>query len=87
MSATEATLLHGAAMPTNGQLRAGDPNLDIAHAPGIMHPPTLLARRRDSAAAVNNDFQNHSFARRRDPDFPLRTLSIFPTNDASQRGS
>jgi hypothetical protein len=36
---------------------------------------------------VNNDFQNHSFDRRGDPDFPLRTLSIFPTNDASERGS
>src|SRR5260221_3518442 len=36
---------------------------------------------------VNNDFENHSSARRRYPDFPLRTLSIFPTNDASQRGS
>ena len=31
---------------------------------------------------VNNDFQNHSFDRRGDPDFPLCTLSIFPTNDA-----
>src|SRR6266550_3527616 len=36
---------------------------------------------------VNNDFQNHSFDRRGDPDFSLRTLSIFPTNDASERGS
>jgi hypothetical protein len=28
-----------------------------------------------------------SFARRRDPDLSLRTLSILPTNDASKRGS
>jgi hypothetical protein len=62
-------------------------NLHTAPALGITLLPTLHGRRRDSAAAVNNDFQNHSFARRRDPDFPLRTLGIFPTNDASQRGS
>ncbi len=36
---------------------------------------------------VNNDFQNHSFDRRGDPDFPLRALNLFPTNDADQRGS
>jgi hypothetical protein len=36
---------------------------------------------------VNNDFQNHSFDRSGDPDFPLRALSIFPTNGASERGS
>jgi anaerobic C4-dicarboxylate transporter len=35
---------------------------------------------------VNNDFQSHRFDRRGDPDFPLRTLSIFPTNDASDEG-
>src|SRR5262249_4560060 len=40
---------------------------------------------RDAAEA--NDFQNHSLPRCRDPDFPLRTLNLFPTNDAKQRRS
>ena len=31
---------------------------------------------------VDDDFQNHSLPRCRDSDFPLRTLDLFPTNDA-----
>ena len=37
-----------------------------------------------TALRMDNDFQNHSLHSRRDPDFPLRTLNIFPTNDANQ---
>src|SRR5262245_30921982 len=37
-----------------------------------------------TALRMDNDFQNHSLYSRRDPDFPLRTLNIFPTNDANQ---
>jgi hypothetical protein len=37
-----------------------------------------------TALRVDNDFQNPSLHSRRDPDFPLRTLNIFPTNDANQ---
>jgi hypothetical protein len=34
-----------------------------------------------------NDFQNHSLPRCRDPDFPIHTLDLFPTNNADQRRS
>jgi hypothetical protein len=37
--------------------------------------------------AVDNDFQDRSLRRCRDPDFPLRTLGLFPTNDPDQRRS
>ena len=47
-------------------------------------------RRDDQAPVARNPefwkgvFQNHSLHSRRDPDFPLRRLNIFPTNDANQ---
>jgi hypothetical protein len=34
-----------------------------------------------------NDFQNHSLPRCRDPDFSIHTLDLFPTNNADQRRS
>jgi anaerobic C4-dicarboxylate transporter len=35
---------------------------------------------------VNNDFQNHSFDRRGDPDFPLRTPVFFQRTTRMNEG-
>jgi hypothetical protein len=35
-----------------------------------------------AALTANDDFQSHSLSRCRDPDFPLRTLNLFPANYA-----
>jgi hypothetical protein len=46
--------------------------------------PTYKAPRVHTALTADNDFQNHRLPRCRDPDFPLRALNLFPTNDAEQ---